>query len=73
MTKKKLSFEDALKRLEEIVSQLESGEISLDESLKAFEEGRELVGFCLNKLDEAEQKVKKLEVGKDGKVKLSDL
>lgn len=73
MTKKKLSFEDALKRLEEIVSQLESGEISLDESLKAFEEGRELVSFCLNKLDEAEQKVKKLEVGKDGKIKLSDL
>lgn len=73
MTKKKLSFEDALKRLEEIVSQLESGEISLDESLKAFEEGRELVSFCLNKLDEAEQKVKKLEVDKDGKVKISDL
>jgi len=73
VTKKKLSFEDALKRLEEIVSQLESGEISLDESLKAFEEGRELVSFCLNKLDEAEQKVKKLEVGKDGKIKLSDL
>lgn len=50
-------FEDALKRLEEIVGNLERGDLSLEESLSRFEEGMRLVGFCSKKLDEAEQKV----------------
>ena len=71
MPPKKLSFEEALKRLEEIVTQLESGEIPLEESIKVFEEGEQLVKFCLNTLDEAEQKVKKLEKQQDGSFQLN--
>ena len=53
-----LSFEEALKRLEETVHALESGAVPLDESLKLFEEGVALVKFCNSKLDNAEQKVR---------------
>ena len=54
------SFEDAMKRLEEIVSGLESGGVTLDESVAAFKEGIELVKFCSSRLDAAEQTVKQL-------------
>ena len=50
-------FEDAMQRLENIVEDLESGEMSLEKSMKAFEEGMKLVGFCSKKLEEAEQKI----------------
>jgi len=50
-------FEKALEKLESIVKAMESGEMTLDESLKAFQEGIELSRFCMNKLDEAERKV----------------
>ncbi len=50
-------FEDAMQRLEEIVENLEKGDLSLEESLKRFEEGMNLVNFCSKKLEEAEQKV----------------
>jgi exodeoxyribonuclease VII small subunit len=59
-------FEDALNKLEKIVSQLEAGEISLEESLKLFEEGIRLSRLCNQKLDEAEKKVEILLKGKDG-------
>lgn len=68
--KKVLTFEDALSRLEEIVSQLETGEIVLDDSIKVFEEGSELVKFCLSKIDAAEKKVKKLEKDNKGDLQL---
>lgn len=58
--KKKNNFEIALKRLEEIVQKLESGDLSLDESLRLFEEGIELSRLCTKKLSEAEAKVEKL-------------
>lgn len=51
------SFEDAMKRLEEIVQMLENGNLPLEESLKVFEEGMKLIKFCTNKLEEAEKKV----------------
>ena len=54
------SFEKSINRLNEIVKQLQSGELSLDESLKVFEEGAELIGTCSIILDKAEQKVSKL-------------
>jgi exodeoxyribonuclease VII small subunit len=57
---KKHNFENALKRLEEIIQKLESGELSLDESLKLFEEGIELSRLCTKKLSETESKVEKL-------------
>ena len=59
-------FETSLKRLEEVVRKLEGGELSLEESLKAFEEGVKHAGFCARKLDEAEKRVKLLLKQKDG-------
>ncbi len=63
---KKEKFEDALDKLEKIVSQLEEGNISLEESLKLFEEGIRLSRFCNQKLDEAEKRVEILLKGKNG-------
>ncbi len=60
---KELSFEQAMARLEELVSALENGKAPLDESLKLFEEGVSLVAGCKKQLDEAEQKVKLLTEG----------
>lgn len=60
-------FEETMKRLEEIVQDLESGDLSLEDSLKAFEEGTKLVKFCSEKLEEAEQKVNLLVKESDGK------
>jgi len=51
------NFEEALKRLEEIVGELEQGEIPLEETLSLFEEGVNLSRFCRKKLDEAEKRV----------------
>jgi exodeoxyribonuclease VII small subunit len=59
-------FETALKKLEDLVRRLEGGELSLDESLKAFEEGVKLAGFCSKKLNEAEKRVELLLKQKDG-------
>ena len=59
-------FETALKKLEEVVRKLEGGELSLDDSLKAFEEGVKLAGFCSGKLNEAEKRVELLLKQKDG-------
>ncbi len=57
---KEISFEDAVKRLEELAAELESGKSPLGESLKLFEEGIALVSECRKQLDEAEQKVRML-------------
>ncbi len=59
MPRKKSStlFEDSLQGLEEIVEQLEQGDISLEESLKSFEQGVKLTRTCQKALQEAEQKV----------------
>ena len=56
----KKTFESALKQLEAITTALESGELSLEASLKKFEEGVGLVQFCAEKLDQARQKVEML-------------
>lgn len=54
------TFEDAIKRLEEIVSILEVQSPALDESLALYEEGKSLLSSCLHKLETAEQKLKVL-------------
>ncbi len=54
------TFEKAMARLEQIVAALESGKVSLDDSLKLFEEGTRLTGYCSGLLKEAEQKIVKL-------------
>ena len=65
MAEKQQTFETAMKRLEEIVSALEGGKCTLDESLGLFEEGTKLIAECTKLLDEAEQKVVKLKKGAD--------
>ncbi len=69
---KTMTFEEALKRLEEIVSELEKGDIPLDKSIKTFEEGTKLVDFCLSKLDNAEKKIKKLVKNDSGRLTVED-
>ncbi len=54
---KKESFEQAMARLEEIVAALESGEATLDESMKLLEEGTRLSAQCADKLEKARQKI----------------
>ena len=54
---KEMTYEKAMSRLEEIVSLLDKSEISLDESMKLFEEGTKLTALCSKKLSEAEQKI----------------
>lgn len=58
--KKRLKFEQAVSRLEQMVEKLEEGNLPLAESLKTFEEGMDLVKFCEAKLSEAEGKVEML-------------
>lgn len=62
-------FEDALNKLEKVVSQLEEGDISLEESLKLFEEGIRLSRICNQKLDEVEKRVEILIKGEGGTIK----
>jgi exodeoxyribonuclease VII small subunit len=59
-------FEDALARLEQIVHALEAGDLSLDDSLKAFEEGTGLLRLCTRRLEEAERRIEVLMQGDTG-------
>ena len=65
MAGKKLSFEQSMARLDEIVRHLEKGDMPLNDSLALFEEGTALIRSCEKQLDEAEQKVVKLRKGPD--------
>ena len=67
MAEKKLTFEQAMARLDEIVRLLERGDAPLEEALSLFEEGTTLMKKCSTMLDKAEQKVTKLLAGPDGK------
>ena len=67
MSEKKISFEANMQRLEQIVRAMERGDVALDESLKLFREGTELVRSCGKLLDEAELQVKMIMAGPDGK------
>jgi exodeoxyribonuclease VII small subunit len=76
MAKKELGkkkFEEALEELEKVVEQLESGELSLEGSLAAFEEGVRLVKYCNQKLTEVERKIELLVKDKEGKLQLKPL
>ena len=70
---KEKSFEKAMKRLEEIVHELEEGELPLEESLKIFEEGINLSKFLTQKLAKAEAKVQKLIKTQQGEYKTEPL
>ena len=68
MAEKKLSFEEAMARLEAIVAQLEAGEQPLEQSLSLYEEGAKLMKQCTTRLDKAEQKVMKLRLAETGEL-----
>lgn len=66
MSQKNPTFEENMQRLEQIVRAMERGDVALEESLKLFQEGTELVRVCGKLLDEAQLQVKKISVAADG-------
>ena len=64
--KEKLTFEQSAARIDEIVRLLEKGDAPLDKSLALFEEGAKLIKTCGKMLDQAEQKIVRLQKGADG-------
>lgn len=64
---KELKFEEALLKLEELVGKLETDEVSLEDSMKLFQEGMELSKLCTTKLDEIHEKINVL-IEKDGEL-----
>ena len=66
MSEKSRTFEENMLRLEQIVRAMERGEVALEESLKLFQEGTELVRTCGKLLDEAQLQVKKITTAPDG-------
>ena len=66
MNQKNASFESNMQRLEQIVRAMERGDVALEESLKLFQEGTELVRSCNRLLDEAQLQVKKIMTAPDG-------
>ena len=72
MKEKELSFEDALKHLEKITEDLEREDISLDISLRRYEEGMKLISVCHKKLEEAKKKVDLLVKKEGGKFQLKN-
>lgn len=66
MSRKSVTFEESMERLDEIVKLLEKGDVSLEESMKLFEEGTKLSAKCASLLESAQLKVEKLMKGPDG-------
>ena len=64
---KNLSFEEALKELEEIVNSLERGDVSLEDAIEAYERGSILKNQCEKRLKEAKMKVEKIQSSQNGK------
>ncbi|MEH6654818.1 exodeoxyribonuclease VII small subunit [Loktanella salsilacus] len=61
-----MTFEDAIRELEQVVGKLERGDVALDDSIALYERGAALKKRCETKLSEAEEKVAKITVGPDG-------
>ncbi len=72
MNKENQSFEQNLQRLEQIIRAMERGDVALEESLKLFQEGAQLVRDCGKLLDEAELQVKKVMTAPNGSIVLED-
>ena len=73
MNQQNMTFEANMQRLEQIVRAMERGDVALDESLKLFQEGTELVKNCSTMLDEAELQVKKVITAPDGTPVLEEM
>ena len=72
MKKQNMTFEESMQRLEQIVRAMERGEVPLEESLKLFQEGTQLVTTCEKMLEDAQLQVKKVMVAADGSPILED-
>lgn len=70
---KNLSFEEALVQLENIVRELESGRIKLDDAVNAYEKAVSLKQLCENKLKDAQLKIEKIEISPQGEMSVSEL
>ena len=70
---KQIQFEEAFKRLEDIVTKLESGDLSLEDSMTLFEEGIILTKTCKSRLEAAEQKIQLLLKDSGGNLSLEDI
>jgi len=68
-----VKFEEALKKLEKIVEDLEKGDLSLDEALKKYQEGLELSRLCSQRLESAKKKIDVLVKNKKGEFELKPL
>jgi len=69
----KLTFEEAISKLEEIVKDLEDENITLDSAMEKFETGVKLSEFCLKKLSEAEKKIEELTRNEKGQLKVNEV
>ena len=72
MNEKNMTFEQSMQRLEQIVRAMERGDVALDESLKLFQEGTELVRSCQNLLDNAELQIQKVTAAADGSPQMEE-
>lgn len=72
MNKKNMTFEESMQRLEQIVRAMERGEVPLEESLRLFQEGTQLVAACEKLLENAQLQVKKVLVAADGSPVIED-
>jgi exodeoxyribonuclease VII small subunit len=68
-----IKFEDALKKLQKLVDDLENGDLSLDEALKKYQEGIELARVCSERLDHAKKRIELLVKNKKGEFELKAL
>ena len=71
MNDKKMTFEEALQKLEKIVEQIESGQIGLEDSIARYEEGIKLIKQCRTILDAAEKRIQLLAKGEDGALEVT--
>ena len=72
MNQQNQTFEASMARLEQIVRAMERGDVALEESLKLFQEGTELVKNCSKLLEEAQLQIQKVSVGADGNPVMED-
>ena len=72
MNEENMTFEQSMQRLEQIVRAMERGDVALDESLKLFQEGTELVQTCTKLLDDAQLQIKKVMTAADGSPVMED-
>jgi len=72
MTEKKQKFEDSMSELQKVTSEMESGELSLEEMIEHFEKGQKLIKTCSTKLNEIQKKIEIITKKSDGSITVGD-